>query len=743
MASITQSSFAGGETAPTMYARRDLQRYGNSVRKCRNFIPIPQGPADTRPGFRFIAETKNSGVVRLIPFSFADNNNFVLEFGENYIRFYQNGAVVVTAVGSTTPYEVVTTYAAADLARLKFAQVGDVITIVHASYAPKELRRVANSPPNWTLNAISFTTQSPWFPYAPSVYTPSIGVADASHPLKEWQWAISTVGQLPDGTIFESSAQVIVDQMTAGPGFAHSAVPTSFPLYTDKPITLSWGNVLGGLLVYPPYKILEYRIYRGRNGIFGYIGSTAFDPGFGTSSMTTMVFHDDAQAPDYTQAPPQGSNPFLVTLVDGTTSNVYPSVVSIFEQRRVFAGFATNPQKIVLSRTNNLYNFDINDPPRDDGALNFSLSSQKLEEIRWITSLRAMLIGTGVHEWAVGGSQGAPISPTSVDAKVQSAHGSSWLDPIVINNTIVFVKEKGNSVRDFVFDFTKDQYNGSDLTLTVPHFFLGFSIVDWAYQTVPNSIIWSVRNDGSLLGLTIIKDQEMLAWHLHNTLGTFENVCSVSEGTEDGLYVVVNRVIGGHVKRYVERLESRYITDSMTSAFLDACSTYNGVPTTLISGLSYLEGQAVYVAADGNFSGPYMVAAGKIDISADYPDGVSKAHVGLYYLPELELLDLNIPSQDGRTKLKNVRKVSLEVTASRGLWVGESQDTVAEADINFEEWEQREVSDSFDPIELKTGIVELNIESSWNKGGRVLIQQKAGLPLTVMSATREVEFGDD
>jgi len=157
-ASPIQTSFNAGELAPSMDGRVDLGKYGSGCKRLQNFIPMIQGPARRRSGTRFVNEVKNSSQrTWLVRFEFSETQAYILEFGDQYIRFYINYGQVLSG-GST--YEIASPYAAADLAngngtlRLRYVQSGDVIYIVHPSYAPRKLARF--SPTNWTLTEVDF-----------------------------------------------------------------------------------------------------------------------------------------------------------------------------------------------------------------------------------------------------------------------------------------------------------------------------------------------------------------------------------------------------------------------------------------------------------------------------------------------------------------------------------------------------------------------------------------------------------
>jgi hypothetical protein len=145
----------------------------------------------------------------------------------------------------------------------------------------------------------------------------------------------------------------------------------------------------------------------------------------------------------------------------------------------------------------------------------------------------------------------------------------------------LYVQARGTIIRDYGFDYQIDGYRGNDLTIFSTHLFDGYTVRDWAYQKTPNSIVWVVRSDGTLLGLTYVKEHQLIAWHRHDTDGTFEQVCAIPEGVEDSLYAVVERTINGSTKRYIERMYSRSVQDVIDNVFMDCALSYDGRNTSL------------------------------------------------------------------------------------------------------------------------------------------------------------------
>lgn len=725
MPPFRQSSFAGGELAPEVWGRTDLSKYDEGLRRCRNCIIAPTGAVMNRPGTTFIAQVKDSSrKVRLIPFIYSDAQSYVLEFGHLYVRFISNSAQVESSPG--VPLEIVTPYIEEHLPYLKYAQVGDVMTLTHSAYTTRELARTAHT--TWALNTVSFDARSPGFggvyPPALNINTP-LGTPDATHPAQPWVWKVTKL-ELVDGVVRESAPYTVTKQFTGGhPGArTNSTHPQRIALYFDMPVTVDWND--GGLI---SASVIGWRIYRGQGNRFGLVGEVD------AATSVDRAFVDLAFAPDYTQGPPQGRNPFKVYNSGGTLIRTEePTAVAFFEQRRVFGRTDERPATLFFSRTDDYANFDDNAPSVDDEAIEAELASRKREEIRWLASFGQRLVaGSNASVWAISGAAGAPLTFASVDAKVQSEVGASWLDPIIAANSLLYVRAKGSGVRDLSFSNERGAYAGNDLTALAQHLFRNHQVVSWTWAEDPIGIVWAVREDGLMLSCAYVQEQGVFAWGWHDTQGTFEQVCSVAESVEDAVYVVVKRSVNGADVRYIERINPRDVeqTEVAEGIFLDSALSYEGVATSVVTGLSHLEGKEVVALADGQVVTGLTVDSGSVDLGLD--PGATVIHVGLRYDSDAELLDLAA----ARNKAKTVKRAVVEVVASKGMWIGESETELVEAKF-------RRVSDNYAAAPLKTMEVEVSIRNTWNKArGRIFIRQKDPLPLTIVGVTREVEVGGE
>ena len=863
MPTFSQRSFSGGEIAPSLYARTDVNKYYTSLRTMRNFYTMRHGGAENRPGTQFICEVKDSTKeTRLVPFVFSRTVSYVLEFGDLCMRVIKNGVLqtlasqnitaitnanpcVVTYAGSDTYtngdqvqiaeiigpignflnsrtfrvanvnttantfelqyldgtnvnstsfgaytsggtvaeiYRLTTPYAHTDLVGLKFAQSGDVLTIVHPSYEPRELSRTGDT--SWTLSLLNFD-----FNVGPNITSATQNGTTGS---TVYNYAL---------TAFDvgTGEETLITGTSVVNGNATLSVTNSITI-----VYTSFASAYDGQYV--------YNVYRMVNGVYGFIGVGG----------DTGVFTDIGLPADTTDTPPTLQELFQAV-------NDYPSCVTFYQQRRVFGNSNNDPEKIWMSRPGLFNNFSKSQPVQEDDTVQFVLAGKLFSRIHHVFDLGRLIVLTESGEWAINGDDSGAVTPTRINAKQYSYNGSDPnLSPIVIGNSALYVQSRGSIIRDLNFQADQDGYGGTDITIFSAHLVDGFKIIDLAYQQAPHSVVWIVRSDGTLLGCTYLKDQQMLAWHRHDTHGgSFVNVCSIPGSQEDDVYVTVERQIDGKSVKYVEKMAVRKKTDIKDITILDSFLSYDGRNTNLshtmtlsefsgggwdytstvtitsstsyftasdvgneiqltgsdgtqirfelttfvsgtvmrgkpnktipvsmrsasisswaravdsLRGLWHLNGQNVSVFADGFVvgnpnNGAYeVVTVTNGQVVLDRPYAV--IHVGLPITSDIETLNIDVAQGETLADKKQiVNKVSLFVEASRGIWAGSERPPFELTDFlgGLNEVKLRSFESYDSPVELKTEVVDVDLQSHWNSNGRVFIRQTDPVPLTVLA----------
>lgn len=675
-----QRSFSGGEISPEMFGRNDDAKYQSGLARCRNFITKPQGPAENRPGFAFVRAVKDSTKkVRLIPFTYSTTQTMVIEMGPGYFRFHTQGA---TLMSGGVPYEIANPYAEADLFDVHYVQSADVLTLVHPNYAPRELRRLGAT--NWQLTTLSFAASIA----APGA--PSLSAAGHTSVKYTYYYVVTAVDS--EG-VSESAAS------------AASSVGGNL-FETGATVTISWAAVTGAS---------RYNVYKLQGGLYGYIGQT-----------TGLSIVDDNISPDLGKTPPLYDSVF-------NGAGDYPGAVSYFEQRRCFAGTTNKPQNIWMTKSGTESNMSYSLPIRDDDRIAFRVAAREANTIRHIVPLTQLLLLTSSAEWRVTSVNSDAITPSTISVRPQSYVGSSNVQPVIINNTLIYGAARGGHVRELAYNWQASGFITGDLSLRAPHLFDTFDIVDMAYAKAPQPMVWFVSTSGRLLGLTYVPEQQVGAWHWHDTDGVFESCTVVAEGGEDALYCVIRRTINGASVRYVERMASRQFSDQADAFFVDCGATYSGVPADVISGLGHLEGKTVSILADGAVHPQRVVTGGSITLDIE----ASTVQIGLPIEADLQTLPLAVQLQDGsfgQGRFKNVNKVWLRVYRSSGIFVGPSANELTEA-------KQRTTENYGAPPALKSEEIPLVLTPSWADSGQIFVRQSDPLPLTVVSMTAEVALG--
>ena len=245
-----------------------------------------------------------------------------------------------------------------------------------------------------------------------------------------------------------------------------------------------------------------------------------------------------------------------IATVDGLNN---PGVVTYFDQRKVFAGSTQNPDTFWASRVGLYNNFDTSFPSQAADALTESIVSSEVNIIQSLTPMAGGLIAlttSGAYQIS-GGTPGAPLTPTTITSQAQAFSGANSLQPVRVNYDLIYAQARGSAVRDLTYNFYLNVYTGQDISAQSQHLFYGRTIVQWAYAEEPFKIIWGVRDDGILLGLTIMKEQEIMGWTRHDTAGKFIGVTVIPEGNEDVAYFAVSRWFNGQFYNVVERQASR------------------------------------------------------------------------------------------------------------------------------------------------------------------------------------------
>ena len=506
---LSVPSFTAGELSPRMEGRTDFAKYFNGMTKCENFVVMPHGPVTRRPGTYHVAEIKTSAnKTRLIPFQFSTTQTYILEFGNQYIRFFKDNGQITesnkTITGITQANPAVVTSSSHGYSNGDFVIISGVVGMTEVN---GKTFKVADKTTNTfelqdvdgnDINSSGYTAYS------------SSGIAN-----KIYQITTSyTTAQIFD-LKFAQSADVMyithnsheVSKLTRT---GHTSWTLSEVEFTDGPYldanttstTMTPGATSGDdqTLTASASTFASTDVGRLINFSNGYAKIRSY-------TSATVVKIDIKDAFDNTSA--------VTTWKLGAFSDTtgHPACVSFFEQRLVFADTSDQPQTLFFSKSGDYEN--MTSGTSSDDAMVYTIASNQVNAIESLKATRTLIVMTTGGEYSVtsGSSQDA-ITPTNINIRKQSNYGSAGVDALSIGNATIFLQRAKRKIRELAYNFDTDGYQAPDMTILSEHI-TDSGITQMDYQQEPYSVVWCVRTDGVLAGLTYNRLENVTAWHRH------------------------------------------------------------------------------------------------------------------------------------------------------------------------------------------------------------------------------------
>lgn len=433
----------------------------------------------------------------------------------------------------------------------------------------------------------------------------------------------------------------------------------------------------------------------------------------------------------------------------------YPQAAVFFEQRLYAAATTEQPQTFWASQTADFENLKPDDDAgvvEADDALSFTLAAEDVNTIRWLSANEdTLVIGTAGGEW-VPTASGIVITPLDITVRRQTTHGSARIQPVRVSNTVLFVQRANRKIREFGISDTSvsSVYQAADLTRLSQHITKG-GIVEMAHAGEPEPVVWIVREDGQLLSLTLIRNEDVVGWGRHILGGSFGSGDAVVESVavipgadgasqvqdssyRDEVWIIVKRTINGSTKRYIEVFEGNFETgDAQEDAYYsDSLITYDGAAATAITGLGHLEGQSVKILADGAIVAGKTVSSSTITLDAS----ASVAQIGLGFTHTLKPLKVSAGNPSGTPigKIKRIYGLTFVLLNSHTLSFGPSVSLLTQKDF-------RVVSDPMDAAApYFTGERFVEFPGDWTQDARVVIQSDDPVPFTLLAMAPEIQI---
>lgn len=611
-----QNAFNAGQWSPSVYGRTDLDKYPSALALCENWIPLRQGPLLKRPGTKYVTDVKiSSKKTRLVSFEFNDEQAYVLEFGDQYIRFYRDHAQIV----SGTAVEVSSPYLEAELFELQFAQSADLLYITHENHAPRQLARTSHT--SWTLSEITFRN-GPLLPDLDGLTTTTMSIS---------------------GTTLTASA---VADINGGSGFVATDVGRfvavwnglSYQLSTIASITSTTQVELNDSLTASATTRWRLGLYSDTDGYpravtffedrLGFGGAPAAPQRFDLSE--TGDYTDFADA-DFLQASATDASSANYTLNSGrvniiqwmTDSERGMAIETIGGEwivRPSTQGEALTPSNVTAKRPTT-YGGKLRQPVRVGNAVLFlDRPGRKLREISYTFE-----------------SDAFQAADMTVLADAITTGGMDHLAHQQDPNNIVWAPRADGTLLGFTYDVEQ-------------------AVAGW-HQHVMGGVSDANGTQAVVESVTSIPEPN---------------------GAYDELWLVVKRYVNGATVRHIEYMAKHWEDgDAQADAyFVDAGITYDGVATTTITGLSHLEGETVSVLADGAVHPDRTVSSGQITLTS--PAAKVHVGLAYNANMKTLRFEAGAADGTAQGKFQRISSLVVRLWQTLGLKIGPDEDTLDE-----------------------------------------------------------------
>jgi len=706
-----KNSFLSGELSPRVDGRTDLDRYFQGCAQLENFIVHPMGGASRRPGTRYVTSTPSNAAARLIPFSYSKTENYIVEVTAGAVRVINVTTLAVYSSGAgITVSGSPTLWTGSSIYEIQYAQSADVLYLVHPDYKPKKLSRTAAN--TFTLTDFDYHTGSTELTMV------------KKYPFRDRNATSTTMTLTAAATTVGTTGTITCSDAT-------------FAFTTNMLIKITHTTTTGMVRV----------------------------TSNGTGSANMIIYN----------APSALTATDLWEESAWSDRRGWPRTICFFESRLVMGGNLAQPDTFWGSFVNNYDHFMARKFDQDSASnvsgLNyygantnndpygFTLASQQVNQIQWLSPGKTLLIGTlGAEHVAAGSDDAQVLGPSNPGQNVETTHGSSFVQAKRAAYTVMFVQRAGQRVRELVFDFNSDAYTSEDLSLLAEHMvrkrnpenttFVGFtppSIRQMEYQESPSGILWCVGTDGALYGCTRDKLLQVTAWHFHKIGGYSDAgqtippivrsiaVVPSARGTHDDVWMCVTRYINGGTKNYIEYMGKEFDLEDLDNdstdyedkpLYVDSAHFYsNAVAFSTVSGLSHLEGQVVDVLADGKVHPQETVTGGAITL--DYT--ANQVVVGLPYTPKLKTMRIEAGAVTGTAQgqIKRIDGVTIRFYRTVNAKVGPSESKLDRIVFRPASLAQDQ------PTPLFTGDKKINFPSGYENDGQIMVVQDQPLPIGV------------
>ncbi len=762
---FAQRDFSLGEFSPRVLGRVDAPYYYRGARLMENYIPLPQGGAERRPGTLLCDEVDTVRDYVEIPYLYGDQTSHLILLSDTDILIYEitDGAshpsVNISRLEDeasadvifNSPYSGIT-----DIREVQPYQYKRELYFAHPDYPLYKMTSkegVGFALETHILSYRSFSTAVGYEPgdvvaYDGEIFTPLASIsAGASAPEDSGGWW-ADAGSVTPGlaapipawtdTTFANGALVVYNERvwkakvpSDGNELAHFGYEWIHNRPADSPLTQPglwtggygsgyWAAISGALPV-GTTTLLAY------NAATGYVtGDYVYDSALGkiyTSIQDGNTGNTPSLATDWVKVGPAP---------DFNEPDRYPSLVAVHEDRLIILGTAESPDSIFMSRTSRFDEMSLGTD--DDDAVIFSLGLASGESIAWAKSRTGLVLGTKKSEWLATGSGGGPLTPTSKSAYLQTNAGGARNGAMDIGDMLVFLQAGGRRLLRFVFSNDQQAYSTPDMAMLSEHVFSS-GIKQMALQTNPDFILWMVRDDGTLVSATYNPTEQTFGFARHFTEGEIFSVAVTPTGDgEDDIWLTVKRTVDSTDYVFLEKFGARRQDEQSDWTYLD-CASHLAITAAAIAVPNEIYVQEIKCLVDGaNHTAITPTAITPTTTALNY--GTTKAVVGFPFISKLRPQKFVPMDGELETDIRTAQ-VGLQLYNTLGMTVGANETEGSMYPVVFQDTTQILGAA---PVPF-SGEIPQTIDMTFSDEEGILIRQEEPFPGKILGIVYSVMTG--
>ena len=755
-------AFNAGELSRKIDGRSDLEMYKTGCRDLDNFYVLFGGGVERRSGTEFVAKTKGTASsgssngdkkVKLIPFDFSADTNYIVEVGVGYIRVYNSDGSQVSdsSISGTVPYSE------ADLDTIQFIRRFDTLILTHPNHEPLKVVR-ATIAPTFVISDIEYvypplldqnitaTTITPSGTTGSITLTASASLFESGH--VDSIWAIDQIRTSGQRTVtHSSSATAVTNTSELDVSFSNFSVTTSgtwkgsVVLQRDTGSGfvdfVVLGNTSGGTSANFSFSSsvaqdgnTQIRVQHDLDtSTGGTIEVTITTDSLAQKGLVKITGFTSATEVNATVVSDLGSTNATTNWSEAAFSNArkFPVAGEFYQNRLFFTGSEAEPATVFGSVSGDIYNFLTG--TTSDMAIKRTVDTP--EEAQYLIAKGDLFMGTDGGTVSINSvDRDALVTASNINTQIQNSYGSANVQAVVANDVVVYVQRNNLKLRELIYSREADVFVGNDLNILSEDITKGtdnLGITEMFVQKNPEQIIWCIKNDGTACILTYDRMQKLMGWANIITTGTIISGATIPASGEDLVYLCVNRGTTDSPIYCIEKFANR----SNLDFYVDSGVKATGSNITSVSGLNHLEGKTVQVIADGNFHSEQTVSSGAISIDKQS----STIIAGLQYTSTLRPMPLepSLVGRESQSRVKSSSRIVVRFLNTKGGQVGEEGRQLT----NFP------VLKTTDPagqaITLKTGQQRFFVGSDYEREKLIEVKQDLPYPMTVLSIATNLD----